>query len=55
MRHLFGQRVGDGHGVDEHYKEGKEIEAGDQVANFLTIVVINCAGDPFPARYWPRE
>ena len=56
MRHLLGQRVGDGHGIDEHHdEEGEEIEAGDQVADFLTIVVIDCAGDPGSRRDIGRE
>ena len=56
MCHLLGQRVGDGHGVDQHdHKEGEEIEPGDQVANFLTIVVIYCAGDPGSRRDIGRE
>jgi hypothetical protein len=53
---LLGERVGDGHGVNQHHhEEGEEIEAGDQITDFLAVVVINRAGDPAPGRYWRRE
>jgi hypothetical protein len=46
---LLGERVGDGHGVDQHHHEkGEEIEAGDQATDLFTVVVINGAGDPAP-------
>ncbi|MNP68802.1 hypothetical protein D3C76_1648110 [compost metagenome] len=56
LRQLFGQRVGDRHGVDlYHHKKGDKVERGDQIADLFTVVVGYRAGDPFAAFCFCRE
>ncbi|MNL74647.1 hypothetical protein D3C87_2003180 [compost metagenome] len=50
LRQLFGDRVGDRHGVNQHHhKEGDKVERGDQIADLFAVVVRHRAGDPFTA------
>ena len=55
-RQLFRQRISDCHGVDQdHYEEGEKVQAGDQIADFFAVVMIDRAGDPYTGRHFGRQ